>query len=120
MTPFKLLQQECSTANLNAALDKWGYVLRESSIPDSAYEPSVLSFEREAFPNQRLSIFVEKKWWPDGQHWEDSRVRLLLDDIPACEVDLDELLTKKLQVPFRRHTLDILVKAVEEANRSDN
>lgn len=99
--------------NLEHELSKRGYVVVETSVPDTAYKPSVLCFEKADQTHRSIRIIIEKRWWDDGENWQDNLVRLLVDEVPIREVDLDELLRRKLTVPLRQHTLKLLLDSID-------
>ena len=114
MAPFKIFQDECSIERLSDRMSKRGYFLCSSSIPDTAYESSVVVFMTKSRPHARLKIVVEKEWWPDGYHWEDCRVRVSLNGILKSQLDFSESLAQKRRGPMRRRVVEEIVGSIVE------
>lgn len=114
--PFRLLEKECAVERIREHLAREGFNLVSADIPDTAYTDSTLVFSAES--EQQLRITLEKSWFPDGEDWEDHWLRLCLDHTLILEIDIEQLLRRKLAKPLRQHVLDTVLDAVLDVTKS--
>jgi len=109
-TPFRFLDAPRTVALLRRRLLGIGFV----DVGDSEglaiadpYQPAQLRFAREG-----LSGFVEMNWhytwWPDGMQSELSRVDVLHQGVVHGEVNVQELLRRRLTRPLDELIIDKL------------
>ena len=112
--PFKLLKRHCSIDRLRKNLGEVGFEVSDVSIPDSAYEETVVTLVSERLPDDTIRIVIEKSWCPDGEDWEDTAVRLVRNEGEVVRVDLQQLLRQKLDRPLRQYVMESLLVAASE------
>jgi hypothetical protein len=115
--PYRFLNDPKAVMLLNAAFQSLDRRVRDCVDPETAYEPAIIEMESATNPDSDKIIIIQcdRKWWPDGENYEDATISLRMNDNVLGEIDVTSLMRTRLSMLLSEWIVNELVSAAGAA-----